>query len=248
MMNIVICFSFLFYIHWQSINTNKNAQKKLDDNRIFLEGQFDLINKQNEEKTILLKEVHHRVKNNLQVIVSLFRLQSQEIKNDEVKRIFAEAVNRVITMSLIHEKIYKSEILSSVDIEDYFKSLAENLIKNYQLENNIQLEFTTKVKEVELKPIVPLALIFNELVSNSIKYAFLQIKIPKISFLFVQKDNKKYELLYSDNGKWIENEGKNSFGLKLIDTLSEQLNGNYTIEKKEEGTFYHFYFEDIKHK
>lgn len=243
--NILICFTFLFYVNWQSIITNNKAQKNLDNNRTFLENQFDLINKQNEEKTILLKEIHHRVKNNLQVIVSLLRLQSQEIADKKSKDVFKEAVSRVITMSLIHEKIYKSETLSSVDINDYFKSLADHLILNYPTQNKVDFKFITKIKQMDLKPIVPLALIFNELVSNSIKYAFVETKIPLIKLELVQLTDKDYELFYSDNGKWRDEIAENSFGLKLIDTLCEQLNGTYQLEKKNDGTFYSFYFEDF---
>jgi two-component system, sensor histidine kinase PdtaS len=200
--NIAICFIILYYFNWQSMKTNEEAQNQLKEAHLFLENQFDLINKQNNEKTILLKEVHHRVKNNLQVIVSLLRLQVREIKDQKEISKFNESINRVITMSMIHEKIYQSEELSSVNIEDYFKSLAENLISTYQVNYSIQFRINSKVQSLGLKPIVPLALIFNELFSNSLKYAFDQVEEPHIQVSLKQLSENEFEFDFKDNGVW----------------------------------------------
>lgn len=242
--NIAICFSILYYFNWQSMKTHEEAQNQLKYAKQFLENQFDLINKQNNEKTILLKEVHHRVKNNLQVIVSLLRLQARDIKDQSESNKFNESINRVITMSMIHEKIYQSEELSSVNIEDYFKSLAENLISSYQVNHSIRLAIYSKVQSLGLKPIVPLALIFNELFSNSLKYAFEHTDEPVINVRLNQLGENEFEFQFSDNGTWKETKNPETFGLNLIDALTEQLNGSYQLDVTN-GTKYHFHFENI---
>lgn len=242
--NILICFSIIYYLLWQNIKSSQDAEKELQAARSFLEEQFDLINKQNDEKTVLLKEIHHRVKNNLQVIVSLLRLQLRDIKNQEDVSKFNESINRVMTMSLIHEKIYQTEDFSNIDLEDYFKTLANDMIGSFQVEKKIRFQIRCDVKNIGLKPVVPLALIFNELLSNSIKYAFLEQGDPEICVALNETGKDAIEFIYSDNGKWKEPSSGRSFGTELIDALSEQLNGKYTIEK-EQGTKYHFYFDKL---
>ena len=242
--NVFICFSILYYFNWQNIKINKEAENQLNDAKKFLENQFDVINKQHNEKSILLKEVHHRVKNNLQVIVSLLRLQTKDITDELELSKYNESINRVITMSMIHEKIYQSENLSSVNIEDYFKSLAENLLHSYQVESKINLVISSKIKSMELKPIVPLALLFNELFSNSIKYAFENTEFAKIEVRLNQLSEDSFDFSYCDNGTWKTPKKAESFGLNLIEALTEQLNGKYEIDFKS-GTKYQFHFENI---
>jgi two-component sensor histidine kinase len=242
--NVVICFLLIFYLNWQNIKTNKDAEIQILTSNADLENQLTLINKQNQEKTVLLKEIHHRVKNNLQVIVSLLRLQSRDIENENELSKFDESINRVLAMSLIHEKIYQTDDFSNLNMTDYFKTLSTDMINSFQIEKRIDFSVTCDVNSLGLKPIVPLALIFNELLSNSIKYAFKNTECPKIKVEFFEKDNEKLEFIYHDNGKWLEKEKNSSFGCELIDALTDQLNGNFSLEKTN-GTKYHFYFERI---
>lgn len=242
--NILICFSIIGYLLWQNMKTSQDAEMQLHQAKTFLEEQFDLINKQNDEKTVLLKEIHHRVKNNLQVIVSLLRLQLRDIKNQEDINKFNESINRVMTMSLIHEKIYQTEDFSNIDLEDYFQTLAKDMVSSFQVDQEISFDISCDVKNLGLKPIVPLALIFNELLSNSIKYAFKNQAKPEICMKMYEPSGDSVIFEYSDNGKWLEPLKTQSFGIELIDALSEQLNGKYEVFR-EPGTKYHFYFDKL---
>ncbi|MGV3631054.1 MAG: histidine kinase dimerization/phosphoacceptor domain -containing protein [Bacteroidota bacterium] len=242
--NILICFAIICYLLWQNMKTSQDAEQQLQQAKSFLEDQFELINKQNDEKTVLLKEIHHRVKNNLQVIVSLLRLQLRDIKNEDDSSKFNESINRVMTMSLIHEKIYQTEDFSNIDLEDYFQTLAKDMVVSFQLEKEISFDISCDVKNLGLKPIVPLALIFNELLSNSIKYAFEEQPHPEICMNMHEISEDSINLMYSDNGKWREPVKTHSFGIELIDALSEQLNGKYEVTY-EQGTKYHFYFDKL---
>lgn len=242
--NILICFSIICYLLWQNMKTSQDAEQQLHEAKTFLEEQFELINKQNDEKTVLLKEIHHRVKNNLQVIVSLLRLQLRDIKNEDDISKFNESINRVMTMSLIHEKIYQTEDFSNIDLEDYFQTLAKDMVSSFQVEKEINFDISCDVKSLGLKPIVPLALIFNELLSNSIKYAFEEQPKPEICMKMHEPSKDSVIFEYSDNGKWREPTKTQSFGIELIDALSEQLNGNYEV-LREQGTKYHFYFDKL---
>ena len=243
--NILICFFIIYYLNWQNIKITQEAELQIGIGKSSLEQQLELINKQNHEKTILLKEIHHRVKNNLQVIVSLLRLQQKDITNQEEVSKFNESINRVIAMSLIHEKIYQTGDFSSIDLEDYFETLANDMVSSFQTDKKIEFDINSSVLNLSLKPIVPIALIFNELLSNSIKYAFFNIEQPTISVHLTNSSDGQIQFIYADNGNWKEPEQDNSLGIELIDALTEQLNGKYILEKAL-GTKYHFYFDKIK--
>lgn len=208
-----------------------------------LRKQNERIRAQDEEKSTLVKEVHHRVKNNLQIISSLLRTQSNEIENEEAKEHFEEAVNRVMTMALIHQKLYQGESLSNIKLKEYFEELAFDLMKIYGSEKNIGIDFVVSINQIGLKSIVPIGLIFNELISNSFKHAFIGQTNGKISVNFTKHEND-YHMIYHDNGFWVER-NSNGFGLELIDTLTEQLDGSLEVKKEENGTTYNFNFKDL---
>ena len=147
-------------------------------------------------------------------------------------------------MSLIHEKIYQTEDFSNINLEDYFQTLAKDMVNSFRLEKEINFVISCDVKNIGLKPIVPLALIFNELLSNSIKYAFEEQDQPEIYMDMFETAPGSVSLIYYDNGKWLEPIKTHSFGIELIDALSEQLNGHYEL-KREAGTKYHFYFDKL---
>ncbi len=223
--NVFFCFMIIFYLSYQNIKTNQFAQNNLKEAREKLQMQFDTINKQNEEKTMMLKEIHHRVKNNLQVITSLLRLQSRELENEEAISKFQETTNRVIAMSMIHEKMYQSEELSKINIDEYFNSLSSDLLNSYQVAFPIDIKIYCSIETLGMRPIVPLALIFNELMSNSLKYAFCENQDAKIDIKLQKMDQNNFVLTYEDNGTWKKPSRKDSFGMELIDALTEQLEG-----------------------
>lgn len=242
--NVMLCFMIIFYLSWQNIITNQRAQDHLTEARETLQKQFDIINKQNEEKTMMLKEIHHRVKNNLQVITSLLRLQSRELENEEAISKFRETTNRVIAMSMIHEKMYQSEELSKINLEEYFSSLADDLLNSYQVGFPIEITIQCSIETLGMRPIVPLALIFNELFSNSLKYAFKHTENARINVDLIHTDEHQFVLTYQDNGQWKTPDRADSFGLELISALTEQLEGKMKFQCTPQ-TMYIFDFPNL---
>jgi two-component sensor histidine kinase len=201
--------------------------------------------KKNEENKMLLKEVHHRVKNNLQIITSLLRLQKSELKSDETKRHFNEAINRIMVMSLIHKKLYQEFDMANIEIKTYLNDLAIDVIKTSNMGHPIDAAVSSEIQKVGLKTIVPLGLLINELLSNSIKHAFLK-KDGCISISLLKGSNKnEFILIYTDDGIWFDNdENYSSFGLGLIETLTEQLEGTYTRKNSK----YTFTIKNLDHQ
>jgi two-component sensor histidine kinase len=199
-----------------------------------------------EEKEVMLKEIHHRVKNNLQIISSLLRLQKQYVKEDQVSSLFDECHDRVVAMALIHEKLYESKDLARVDTKGYIELLAENLINSYGIQQNIKLEVQSSIKNMELDKLIPLGLMINEIMSNSLKYAFNGKEAGNIRIHLNQREQDNCSLEISDDGIGYSEElfeqESSTFGLELIHLLTEQLDG--TIEKvKSAGTKYQISFQ-----
>lgn len=234
----------LGYIISTILNSSYDSDELLSKQNDELKHQNEVILLNNNEKTVLLKEVHHRVKNNLQVIISLMRLQMRELESKEAISKFKETINRVLTMSMIHEKMYQSESLSKVNLEQYFMDLSLDLLNSYQIEYNVQFKADFDIDQIELKSIVPLALIFNELYSNSLKHAFDKVENPKIEFTLRKESESILLLEYTDNGVWKKPEREMSFGLELIDSLTSQLDGSIEFSDSP-NTSYVFRFKNI---
>jgi two-component sensor histidine kinase/ligand-binding sensor domain-containing protein len=205
------------------------------------------ISKQNEEKTVMLKEIHHRVKNNLQVISSLLNLQADGISDKHVLSLFEDCKHRVNSMALIHEKMYQSKNLVNIDIRNYIDELVRSLIDAYDSNKLIHLKTDIEDHPFLIDTIVPLGLILNEIISNSLKYAF-EDKLE--GELFVSLHNiapHRFVLEVSDNGKGIPEpinfEKAESLGMQLILMLSGQINGKVEV-KVEGGTRYKIEFEE----
>ncbi|HRP52159.1 MAG TPA: sensor histidine kinase [Fluviicola sp.] len=238
---MVSAFLVNFYFIYLFIELNKFHSLKIKESYEDLLAQNKLITAQNNEKTVLVKEIHHRVKNNLQIVVSLLRMQSNEIENPEVKLQFQESVNRIMTMSLIHQKLYQNEDLSRINIQEYLEELTKDIIQIQNDQLNLSYTINTTIDKIGLKTIIPLGLLINELVSNSLKHAFTTVTQAKIEILIEAIDEDQIRLEYTDNGSWKSPENQTrSFGLILIDTLTEQLEGKKSIEKSRSGTRYIF--------
>ena len=200
------------------------------------------------EKEVLLKEIHHRVKNNLQIISSLLSLQIERIKNDHLLKEFHDYRNRVNTMAIIHEKLYKSENYSNIDFADYITTLVDEIISNFTL-TGIPVSHETHLEKVNLtiNQAIPCGLIINEVITNSIKYAFPPgWKEPaKITIHLHQDADNKITLKISDNGIGFPNGhdfyNNETLGLSLIDLLTRQINGTMQLDGKN-GTSYTFTF------
>lgn len=229
-----VCFSLLSYILYLFVATTKKAENE------YLELTKELKAK-NKEKSVLIKEIHHRVKNNLQVIISLLRLQSNEVEIENQKKPFRDTVNRVIAMSLIHEKIYQSPDLAHINIEEYIRTLGVELIDSLSIDKAIEFKIKSNVHTVKPKSLIPLALIFNELISNSLKHGFKDVQSGQIS-LEIINDFPNTKMIYKDSGVWIPNNESNTLGVDLIQSLTDQLNGTIT-KNTQSGTEYIFYFE-----
>lgn len=189
------------------------------------------------EKELLLREVHHRVKNNLQVITSLLRLQSASVKDPEMLEIFKESQNRIRSMALIHERLYRSKDLESIDFKDYLEGLIKGLFRSYA--NRADLETVVEIDEVHLgiDQAIPCGLMVNELVSNAIKHAFPKGRKGKITVALGEKDGQ-FELDVRDDGigfpDGFEIEDSDTLGMQMIQMLAEeQLQGS--LERRADG-------------
>ena len=197
------------------------------------------------EKEILLKEIHHRVKNNLNIISSLLRLQARNIMNiNQAKNALKESEKRVFSMALIHKKLYDSDNFSFIEMQSYINSLAKELLFSFNALGKIEYFIEAENIFLDLNTAIPCGIILNELITNSIKYAFPEINNAKISISF-KRNEKLYNLIFQDNGVGISSEISletvNSMGLRLIYLLVKQLNGSVKIEV-ENGTKFSFEF------
>jgi len=240
--NAGICALIIAFLIHQFLKTTRFAEEKYISLTSVLQEKNKEVELQNEEKTVMLREIHHRVKNNLQVISSLLRLQARETKDPTALELFKDSTNRVVAMALIHDKMYQTRDLAKINLEEYLQTLLNDLIQSYAVEVPIQADIKSDVETVSNKSLVPLALLFNELVSNSLKHAFHELTEGKIKIL-VSKENNCIILNYWDNGIWREKQKPNSFGLELIESLTEQMDGTYTRNIKQ-GTSYEFTLPD----
>jgi len=219
-------------------------QRKKKDN-VLITKQKNELAKKNEEKTAMLKEIHHRVKNNLQVVNSLLNLQSREVEDKHVVSMFKEAQNRVLSMALLHEKMYRSDDLKYIDIQDHITLLVEDLVKSYSVGVNIKSEIDINGIDIGLRTLVPLGLIINEIITNALKYAFKEQDEGKIMVRLKMMENETCELVIGDDGVGLDETQKSSgLGEKLIQNFVRQLEG--TIERLEQpGTVFKIQFQKI---
>jgi PAS domain S-box-containing protein len=194
------------------------------------------------EKELLLKEVHHRVKNNLQVICSIFSLQSQYIEDSRILSILEDSQNRIRSMALIHEKLYQSDTLAKIDFADYIKNLAYSLFASYNINSNrIRTKLRVEDASLSLDTAIPCGLIINELVSNSLKHAFPENRAGEIGIDFSVCPDQQLLLIVRDNGvgfpEGFDSQRNNSLGLRLIRALIRQLRGKLEIESSNGAVF-----------
>ena len=193
-----------------------------------------LIEQQRDEKEILLKEIHHRVKNNLQVINSLLSLQSNYTNDEKSLALFEEAKNRIRSMALIHEKMYQSGDLAHIDFQDYIVSLTNDLIATYSLNCDIFLDI--KIDDhvkFDIDTIIPVGLLINEIVSNTLKYGFIGRDKGIITIHLTKQNDDLFVLKAGDNGVGITKEvfegDSATLGVELIKVFTEQLDGEIKL-------------------
>ncbi|MEG5052443.1 MULTISPECIES: PAS domain S-box protein [unclassified Microcoleus] len=203
------------------------------------------------EKEILLKEIHHRVKNNLCVVASLLELQSNTVADPQVSKMFEESQNRLYSMALIHEKLYRSTNLAQINFGEYLEDLVSNLFHSYNISNNrIQLQVLAEPISLNLETATPCGLIANELVSNTLKHAFPDGTTGTVSVECYQTGDREINLLVKDNGigfpENLDFRKTQSMGFQVVCTLTEQLEGTIEISR-EFGTSFHLKFNELNY-
>ena len=194
------------------------------------------------EKEVLLREVHHRVKNNMAVISSLLSLQSGYVDDKKYLEMFRESQSRIKSMALVHERLYKSDDLSIISSNDYFRALSSELSFSFSRSDcEIVLKYDIDEIALDIDIAIPCGLILNELVSNALKHAFQEKSTGIINIGFLIKNNSHYSLMISDNGKGIKDdfvlEKSETLGLRLVHILTEQLNGTVEYDKNDGTSF-----------
>ncbi|HEX3001498.1 MAG TPA: histidine kinase dimerization/phosphoacceptor domain -containing protein [Methanoregula sp.] len=208
------------------------------------------------EKEMLLKEIHHRVKNNMQVISGLLLVQSQTVKDDHVKALFAEAMTRIKSIALVHEQLYRSDNLSQIEYGGYLRKMFGPLFESYKADaRKIAMVIEADNVMVTIEKAVPCSLIVNEMMSNSLKYAFPGDRKGEIRIRFsLDEKQENYILNYSDNGIGLPEgfvPGKTgSLGTTLINGLTRQLKGTLVMVPEAQGVHYAITFpaRDLKGK
>lgn len=218
----------------------KKQSKDLKDKNI-------LINKTLKEKELLVKEVHHRVKNNFQIVSSLLELQTKGISDKKALALANEGKNRVKSMAIIHQKLYQNES-GLIDFEEYLNLLTNEISTLYKSKSIVEISIESENIMLDVDTAIPLGLIINEIVTNSFKYAFINSdKKNTISIILKKENDNTYKLVVEDNGSGIpENidvSKADSLGLKLINRLVKQLQGSI-IQTNENGSKFTIYFKD----
>ena len=187
------------------------------------------------EKDVLLKEVHHRVKNNLQIISSLFDLQFEHIRDERTQEMVRKNQERIKAISFVHEMLYQAKELASIDFGDYVGKLTRYLLSMYH-EKNVSLATDVMTTPLDINTAILSGLIINELVTNSLKHAFPGGKGGKIRIEFKKDDQARYSLRVTDDGIGLPADfdifGPQALGLQLVDTLAKQLGGKYLLESR----------------
>lgn len=242
-LEITAAFFVIGYFFHQYLLFQQHAETQLKLANEGLEDQNQTIVRKNEENIVLVKEIHHRVKNNLQIIVSLLRMHSEEVKSKETKQHFSEAINRIMAMSLIHQNLYSGKELSNIDFEDYLRQLSNEIIASTGNEIRYDCKINASVERIGLKTIVPIGLLVNELMTNSIKHAFKEASSGSITIELNQQSDHVITMMYSDNGHWLNAKKEHGFGLELIDLLTCQLDGKF----ERSDSVYHFELSNLDH-
>lgn len=192
-----------------------------------------------EEKEIVIKEIHHRVKNNLQVVDSLLSLRSDQMTDPQVKRLFDEARGRIRSMAQVHEHIYRTMGRETGPLKAYLEKLARTILATHGAHDRISVQVSAEPVQLPDDSLLPLSLVINELLTNAVKYAFRGDAVGQVNIILRSAGNG-YELLFSDNGGGMGQEpilSERSFGLELVRVLAHQLNGELHILKGSGTTF-----------
>lgn len=231
-------------VYYDYLKKKKEAKLREEFERYAREKNKQIL-QQNEEIKLLLKEVHHRVKNNLQLIISLLNIQMNYVKDPAMKKLLQESSARIRAMSLLHEKIYKTQRFDNIDIKNYFEELIPTIVDNYALSTEVNLNMEIDPVMMHIDKLIPLGLIATELVTNSIVHGFRNRLTGNITIKFKKLENKQpyaFEFLVADDGVGMDpsivQQNNHSMGIELVKLLTEQLSGELHIESGENGTIF----------
>lgn len=206
-----------------------------------IKKQRQQIAKQSQKLEVMMKELHHRVKNNLQIVSSLLSLQTYKVQDEETVLVLKESQQRVQAMSFIHQRLYKTEALTAVNMKEYLTDLAESLVSSYGYDRDgFDLHITVEKEMLDIDRALPIGLIINEIVTNALKYAYAHISRPSLQ-IALKDEAPKMVCTIKDNGIGINEQQwkqkKNSFGKQLITALCKQLRAQQTLEVNEGTQF-----------
>ena len=240
---VLVGFSFLMSVFYLLLRKSKERELHLKNAEIT--QQRDEIQARNSEKEILLKEIHHRVKNNFQIVSSLLELQAATIEDETVRRIALEGKNRINAMALIHKKLYQHDDLKMF-FDEYIKKLVEDITQIYNKDGHIQLVISVPHVSFDIDTSIPLGLMVNELVTNALKYGMTN-KNPILEVSIEKSDSDLFLLHVRDNGVGLPSNFDinklQSLGLQLVTGLSKQLHGQLTY-RSENGCHFFVTFKD----
>lgn len=219
------------------------SRKVQQNNLEILQLKEEEISKRNEalnklyiEKDWLLKELHHRVKNNLQIVISLLNTQSAYLENKDALLAIQDSQHRMNAISLIYQKIYESENLEIIDMCWYIPELVNYLKGAFNTDKKISYKLDIECVELDISQAIPLGLILNEAIVNAIKYAYPEMIQGEVNIRLKKIENETYQLIISDNGVGVpehfELKNRNSLGMNLMHGLSSQVDGTFNIENK----------------
>jgi two-component sensor histidine kinase len=241
---LILVVLILYRTYRNKLKVNEQL-KELNENLALKNSQLD---KRNAENELLLREIHHRVKNNLEIVSGLLSLQAAQLDLPAAQAIMQSSQNRVLSMGIIHQKLYQKDNLAAVEMKDYFQNLSESILDSFNESHRIKVHCEMSPIELDVDTAVPIGLIANELLTNALKYAFMKDQAGEIQISLTAVDDRG-ELFFQvrDNGVGKQTNGSTKgtgFGTELVNLLVQQLNGKLTIESYQ-GTTVNIYF---KHK
>lgn len=234
---------------YRTYRNKRLVNTKLETLNLDLENKNVLLDKRNAENELLLKEIHHRVKNNLEIVSGLLALQAAQIDHPSAQAVMQASQNRVLSMGIIHQKLYQKGNLAAIEMKDYFYNLGESILDTFNAAGRIQIISDMKPLELDVDTAVPVGLIANELLCNALKYAFKETQQGEIQ-VGLKKTGIDNEMKFcvADNGIGKQNNATpkgTGFGTELVHLLVQQLEGRLTVDVSK-GTTVSIYFNYSK--
>lgn len=227
----VICFEFTRNFHnWtkeeehftQSIAQLLSLCLESDAKKKYRESLEDLVN----QKDILLKEINHRVKNNISIIYSLINMQQRKVKNTDDSILFEDLKNKVFSMAAVQEQLHNGKNIDRIEVREYLIELIRNLKNSFDPEDQVKIKLDIESINLDITKAIPLGLISNEVITNSFKYALMKIESPML-FVQCKNNDKGIQVLFKDNGPGKGNNPGYGLGMEIIESLTDQLDGSF---------------------